>query len=69
MRLNTGMVITFTQDFDWCVGNTIIAYLAGHVLDVSPDCAETAIELGRAYASDDLDLTVEPLDLDEEVDD
>lgn len=65
MRLNTGMVIQFTQDFDWCEANTIIAYKAGHLLDVAADCAETAMELGRAYAVDE----IETLDLDEEVDD
>ncbi len=42
------MVVTFKQDFDWCVANTIIAYKAGHHVAVTPDCAQTAVELGRA---------------------
>lgn len=42
------MVIHFTKDFDWCVGRVIYAYKAGTLVDVTSDCAETAIELGRA---------------------
>lgn len=46
------MVVRFTQDFDWCTGNVIIAYKAGHYVAVTPDCAQTAVELGRAEYDD-----------------